>query len=1099
MSNLPVISEESGLEAEVALWLETAAPDDPGVWRALVGRYTGSMLRLALAVLAEREIAPHEDIAWKSVRNAFQAARVGLAGFRGQESVRGWLLGLTLQAVRRRQRFRRLALASRNHKDGGQADANPPAQEKVHPLWHALDGLPQEQRLAVILSYALRLSLSEIANILSQPTQDVHRKLCAARRALLQPQAGTESPDGRPHPEMGEPVEAALDGLLARDPAAQRQLENHLQGCAACRLSAGRLEELEANLIRELDGRWSVPEHSSEELETLVDSLARPSRAGVALRRVGVETWLLGGVLALVLGVSLYLATQDTHRGKPVFSAAPEPTPVALQAPPLQERRVPGRNVAVQGGLFSVQYIEPAFSADGRWLAFVYLFGRMVAGQPRYGQEVWLFDRQGAYATRLSLPGEVNGVFGSSRLPSISADGRFVAFVSDMPRRLDEGGQDCQAGDGNLDCFELFLYDRMSGKTRQMDPAPGGAPADSGILLPAISPDGGWVAFWSTARNLAGGVEIACRDSHKGKCWNVYLHNLESGETRLVPVGRTVNRYQVPDGLSLTLDARRLALTIDEDDLISEKLRVANDSQIFLYDPLQQSFEAVSVAVDGAQANGASLHPRITPDGRFVAFVSLADNLVTGDSNQAADVFVRDLQNKLTQRVSIAADGSQGDNHSGDFFENMEEWDGNLDISADGRFVAFVSTADNLSEGDDFHCQTMGWFPCSMVYIYDRFKRESRTAIARPELNALYPSLALSADGAWLGYVHVDLECPRNPICAVMVVRDQQGGRVAITLDSESPAQQATAQAWELADVLGTEAGRIASLAFSPDGLLLAAGDDDGGVNVWRVDTGEDVIRLLAHRLPVSQVAFSPDGSLLASASRDGRVKLYATQGWELQHELASEGGAVLSLGFSPDGEMLAAGAEDASWNWDLQDGAFTVLDYFEYPGAHVERLAFSPDGTLLAHALSDGSIWLRKTADGETVARLAGHEGRVLSLAFSPDGHYLASGGADGRANVWQFEAQPGKQPRFTHLLLLQYSDWVTGLTFRPNRDLLAVAALGTGLNYWKLPGGELQEPSLISNRWNEAYRLAFSPDGRLLAASSPWGGIKLWRQAAP
>ena len=111
MSNLPVISEESGLEAEVALWLETASPDDPGVWRALVGRYAEGMQRLAMAVLAGRQAAPHDEIAWKCVRDAFQAARVGLAGFRGQESVRSWLLGLTLRAVRRRQRFHPLLLS----------------------------------------------------------------------------------------------------------------------------------------------------------------------------------------------------------------------------------------------------------------------------------------------------------------------------------------------------------------------------------------------------------------------------------------------------------------------------------------------------------------------------------------------------------------------------------------------------------------------------------------------------------------------------------------------------------------------------------------------------------------------------------------------------------------------------------------------------------------------------------------------------------------------------------------------------------------------------------------------------------------------------
>jgi PKD repeat protein len=128
--------------------------------------------------------------------------------------------------------------------------------------------------------------------------------------------------------------------------------------------------------------------------------------------------------------------------------------------------------------------------------------------------------------------------------------------------------------------------------------------------------------------------------------------------------------------------------TSDASNLVSGDTNGVSD--IFVHDLQSGETRRVSVASDGRQGNSRSYyHPSISADGRFVAFTSLATNLVYGDTNLSHDVFAHDLQTGETRLVSLAADGTQGNNHSVDPF-----------ISADGRLVAFHSAASNLVYSD---------------------------------------------------------------------------------------------------------------------------------------------------------------------------------------------------------------------------------------------------------------------------------------------------------------------------------------------------------------------------------------------------------------
>ena len=112
-------------------------------------------------------------------------------------------------------------------------------------------------------------------------------------------------------------------------------------------------------------------------------------------------------------------------------------------------------------------------------------------------------------------------------------------------------------------------------------------------------------------------------------------------------------------------------------------------SDIFVDDRQTHSIERVSLAADGTQGNGESFAPSVSSDGRYVAFYSDASNLVPGDSNGTNDVFVVDRQTDMIERVSMAADGTQG---------NGSSIGGS--ISADGRYVGLTSEASNLVSGD---------------------------------------------------------------------------------------------------------------------------------------------------------------------------------------------------------------------------------------------------------------------------------------------------------------------------------------------------------------------------------------------------------------
>src|SRR5438094_669752 len=167
---------------------------------------------------------------------------------------------------------------------------------------------------------------------------------------------------------------------------------------------------------------------------------------------------------------------------------------------------------------------------------------------------------------------------------------------------------------------------------------------------------------------------------------------------------------------ALSADGRFVAFVSAATDLVAADTNGVSD--VFVHDRQTGMTARVSVASGGTQANGVSCSPALSADGRLVAFQSDATNLVVGDTNGKTDVFVHDRQTGTTERVSVASGGgTQGTGNSGGFFAFPA-------LSADGRLVAFQSDATNLVAGD-----TNG---ATDLFVHDRQNGTTARASAPP-------------------------------------------------------------------------------------------------------------------------------------------------------------------------------------------------------------------------------------------------------------------------------------------------------------------------------------------------------------------------------
>jgi len=287
------------------------------------------------------------------------------------------------------------------------------------------------------------------------------------------------------------------------------------------------------------------------------------------------------------------------------------------------------------------------------------------------------------------------------------------------------------------------------------------------------------------------------------------------------------------------------------------------------------------------------------------------------------------------------------------------------------------------------------------------------------------------------------------------------------------------------------QSAAIFSLSFSPDGKMLAAGCDDGLILVWEVSTGSLVKTLPDHqgepqqnptdnKQPVNSVAFSPDGNLLASGSDDSTIRVWNRTTW-VSHNL-KEQRYVRFVTFSPDSKTLASGGSDRSislWDPSADKPSYRLQGH----AGEIYSIAFSPKGNSLTSASSDGMIKIWDLTTHKEVGTLSGHTGFVRSVAFSPDGATLASGSDDGTAKLWT--AQPPER------VFTRPGHNIYSVSFSPDSQTLAAADESRVIKLWNTRNLQLQGELKTSA---DPRHIEFSPDGKILGVILSDGRVTLW-----
>jgi len=313
-----------------------------------------------------------------------------------------------------------------------------------------------------------------------------------------------------------------------------------------------------------------------------------------------------------------------------------------------------------------------SISRDGRFVAFQSGATNLVANDANGLNDVFVRDRTLGTTTLVSVStGGAQGM-GASLSPSISGDGRRVAFLSSAPNLV--------AGDTNgID--DVFVRDLIAGTTVRVNVDSFGVQANGQTLRPKLSYDGVRVVFASDATNLVVGDTNGRRD--------VFLHDLSTGVTERVslgPGGVQANNYcETP---SISGDGRYVAYASSATNLVAPP-DLNGVLDVYVYEVLTQNTALVTLGVGGAPSNGSSFEPVLDFDGSHVAYFSVASNLVASDVNAKSDVFVSTAGGGATILVSVAPSGVQGDQPSS-----------SCAISDDGQIVVFDSYATNFTPGD---------------------------------------------------------------------------------------------------------------------------------------------------------------------------------------------------------------------------------------------------------------------------------------------------------------------------------------------------------------------------------------------------------------
>jgi WD40-like Beta Propeller Repeat len=449
----------------------------------------------------------------------------------------------------------------------------------------------------------------------------------------------------------------------------------------------------------------------------------------------------------------------------------------------------------------------PALSADGRFVAFFSTNANDLVDTDGTNNTYNIFVRDLKTRTTslasVNSAGTATGNGDSFTFPVLSVNGRFVAFVSEA--------SDLVTNDTN-DTYDVFVRDLMTGTTKLANVNSAGTDSGNGASFnPVLSADGRFVAFDSRASDLVA-------NDTNGTGGSAFVRDLKTGTTtKLLSVNSagTATGDGFPYNPVLSANGRFVAFG---------SLRFTNDpdaslADLFVRDLKTGTTKLLSVNSAGtASANGFSFNPVLSADGRFVAFVSNANDLAANDANATYDVFVRDFMTGTTKLLSVNSAGTAAGN--GSSFTPA--------LSADGRFVAFHSNANDLVANDtndtsDVFVRDLNTGTTKLVSI-------NSAGTASGNDDSAYPELSVSADGRFVAFQSnaSDLVANDTNGTSDVFVRDLKAGTTKLL--SVNSAGTATGNGQSLNTVLSANGRFVAFDSYASD---LVANDTNGEIDVF--------------------------------------------------------------------------------------------------------------------------------------------------------------------------------------------------------------------------------------------------------------------------
>lgn len=620
-----------------------------------------------------------------------------------------------------------------------------------------------------------------------------------------------------------------------------------------------------------------------------------------------------------------------------------------------------------------------SISADGRYIAFSSEASNLVANDTNGTVDVFVYDRVGGTTQRVSVASGGGQAGAVSDQPSISADGRYIAFRSFATNLIG-------AGNDTNNRSDIFVHDRIGNVTTRVSVATGNIQSDGHSFTPQISDsvDGRYVVFASDATNLVAADGNGFTD--------VFLHDRVTGVTTRVSIdtggldanGRSYNP-------SVSANGTAVVFASDASDLVAGD--VNGKSDIFLYSG------GLTTLVDtdefGNPSNGHSYRPAISHDGTHVAFETEAGNLLPGDVNGLRDIYVKVLATDEVRRVTF---GYVGDESNGPSF-----WPA---INSDGRHTAYASDANNLVNKDTNNLRDVFAHdrdsvppPGPMLYILEELDGSRITVLAGDFVDV---PIGFANNGHNISSVAFTIDL-NNP-CFDFDPTDSNSDGVPDAVTFNLPAGYAYSAAYDAADLA------LQLSAYDPTNPLLALPNFDGTGDTGLVTVefraicqppvgGSQFVNVFFDNSPIATFG-NTSGESVPGTTKTGAIEILYNGAGDCNDDGVVDAGDISALIleiFDGDGSLATntgggsfAGTHHCDANddtvVDAGDISCTILIIFEgFDGL----LTCGTGSTLLANPAfgPNGTVTLTmpnlKASPGDTV---------TMPVLFDPDGNSINS-----------------------------------------------------------------------------------------------------------